>query len=408
MKTFFRKLVYHNIPENTPIRYRKNCILSNKLALFFLILSFFIYLTTQITTLIGFSEQAGATLNGIFCLLYFISFYINRKGKFQLGKPILIITANLHATLNFLSFGNEVRINWLFLTLFILPLLLYTSNEKREILIFSLIPLIFWGIAEEYLKYNEPFIKMNSEQINFWFWVNTILIFILLWGAFYNFFISTHEAEELFEKEKERSENLLLNILPLPIAEKLKKGEKVIAEHYENTTVLFSDIVGFTQFSANIPPRELVMVLNDLFSEFDDLTKKHKVEKIKTIGDAYMVAGGIPGEDPNHAKNIILFAIDMKKALEKWQKKKNINLGLRIGVHSGDLIAGIIGKNKFIYDIWGDTVNTASRMESHGENGKIHLSSSTYELLKDEFDFIPRGMINVKGKGELNTYFLKV
>ena len=179
----------------------------------------------------------------------------------------------------------------------------------------------------------------------------------------------------------------------------------MIAEHYENVTVLFSDIVGFTEYSQKVSPQILVNKLNELFSEFDDLSVRFDLEKIKTIGDAYMVISGAPEENPLHAEKILDMAIEMLNVLYIWQKKESVDLGLRIGIHTGSIVAGVIGKKKFIFDIWGDTVNTASRMESHGEPGKIHLSGVTYDLLKDKYNFSSRGKIKIKGKGEMETYF---
>jgi adenylate cyclase len=213
-------------------------------------------------------------------------------------------------------------------------------------------------------------------------------------------------AEKILRKEQEKSERLLLNILPESIAEQLKQGELNIAKEFQEVTVLFADIVGFTQLSSEISADKLVYLLNDIFSAFDHLTEKHKLEKIKTIGDAYMLVGGLPNPQKNHAIAVAEMALDMLEEMIKFNDKYELNLNIRIGINTGCVVAGVIGKKKFIYDLWGDAVNTASRMESHGIAGKIHLSETTYNLLKSGYIFENRGLIPIKGKGEMNTYLL--
>ncbi|RHX88620.1 adenylate/guanylate cyclase domain-containing protein [Leptospira stimsonii] len=212
---------------------------------------------------------------------------------------------------------------------------------------------------------------------------------------------------EGLEKERQKSESLLLNILPKAIAERLKSGEGVIADYIPNSTVLFADIVGFSKLSTQIPtPNQLVEILNQIFTCFDDIASKYQLEKIKTIGDCYMMAGGIPNPTTDHAEKIALAGIEMISGLKDLQKSWKYEFNIRIGIHTGDVVAGVIGKNKFVYDLWGDSVNTASRMESHGQPGKINCSEATYEALKDLFEFEDRGIIEIKGKGPMRTFFL--
>ncbi len=207
--------------------------------------------------------------------------------------------------------------------------------------------------------------------------------------------------------EHERAEELLLNILPQPIAQRLKKDKSLIADKFEGASVLFTDIVGFRALSKNLEAAEIVQMLNDIFSIFDDLVEKYGLEKIKTIGDAYMVAGGLPEPQDNHAEAIADFALEMQEKAVLFNAEQNRSFDIRIGIHTGKAVAGVIGKKKFIYDIWGDTVNTASRMESHGISGEIQVTEQTYNLLKDQYSFVERGEIEIKGKGLMKTYFLK-
>jgi len=215
------------------------------------------------------------------------------------------------------------------------------------------------------------------------------------------------EARRWLRVEQEKSERLLLNILPETIAHQLKdKDHPAIAEHFAEVSVLFADIVGFTALSASMSPIDVVQLLNHLFSAFDNLADHHGLEKIKTIGDAYMVVGGLPIERSDHAEAIADMALDMQRALVQVNKTNHYSLSIRIGIHSGPAIAGVIGRRKFIYDLWGDTVNTASRMEAYGIPDHIQVTETTYHCLKQAYLFQERGTIDVKGKGAMTTYFL--
>jgi len=208
------------------------------------------------------------------------------------------------------------------------------------------------------------------------------------------------------QAEKAKSERLLLSILPEAIAEKLKHNQDIIADSFPEATVLFADIVGFTELSANRSPIEVVGLLNKIFSAFDTLAHQHGLEKIKTIGDAYMVAGGLPIPRSDHAEAMAEMALDMLNEIIQFNTETGVELAIRIGINTGPVVAGVIGTHKFIYDLWGDTVNIASRMESHGLAGCIQVTATTYELLQDQYIFQQRGAIEVKGKGEMTTYML--
>jgi class 3 adenylate cyclase len=206
--------------------------------------------------------------------------------------------------------------------------------------------------------------------------------------------------------EQETSERLLLNVLPAPIAARLKQADGVIADAYDEVTVLFADIVDFTSASEKITPAQVVEVLDELFSVFDQLARRQGLEKIKTIGDAYMVAGGLPDPHPDHAQAVAEIALAMRDEVAKRADPSGRPLAVRIGIDTGPVVAGVIGRSKFIYDLWGDTVNTASRMESHGIAGCIQVTDRTYRRLRDRYRFERRGPIAVKGKGEMVTWLL--
>lgn len=214
------------------------------------------------------------------------------------------------------------------------------------------------------------------------------------------------KTEEVAQKNKE-NEALLLNILPEPIAARLKGGESPIADNFAEVTVLFADIVGFTALSGRSAPQEVVELLNNLFTRFDNLAQRHGVEKIKTIGDAYMAVTGLPMENPDHARIMLDMALDMLDEARKHSRETGKEIRIRVGVNSGPVVAGVIGKSKFIYDLWGDTVNLASRMESNGVAGAVQVTRAVYERLKDKYEFEERGAIEVKGKGLIEAWLVR-
>jgi class 3 adenylate cyclase len=214
------------------------------------------------------------------------------------------------------------------------------------------------------------------------------------------------EEHRLLLGEQERSEGLLLNVLPASIAARLKEGEAVIADTIREVTVLFADVVGFTELAGTSPAQEVVAILNELFSRFDELADRWRLEKIKTIGDAYMVAGGLSTPGFGHATAVAEMALEMLDATEACSRDVGHSLVIRIGIDTGPVVAGVIGRKKFAYDLWGDTVNTASRMESTGLPGQIQVTERTYDRLGDRFRFEERGLIDVKGKGDMRTYLL--
>lgn len=222
------------------------------------------------------------------------------------------------------------------------------------------------------------------------------------------------EKNDLLSQARSIAETLLLNVLPKPIARRMQAGELRIAEHFSDVTVLFADIVDFTQLASDLHPEELVSLLDAIFTDFDALAERYNLEKIKTIGDAYMAVCGIPEPNPQHCLNVVRFALDMLRVIEKYSihgapqlPTSDNHLRLRIGIHTGAVVAGVIGKKKFSYDLWGDTVNIASRLESHGVAGEIHCSQEVYEMLQESCIFEMRGETELKGSITMTTYFLR-
>jgi len=229
----------------------------------------------------------------------------------------------------------------------------------------------------------------------------------LIFVAVYLAIRMAENAEDALEREFNRSENLLLNLMPNSIALRLKHDpSEIIADHFQEVTILFADIVGFTPRASQLSPRDTVQFLNRVFSEFDRLAEKYRLEKIKTIGDAYMVAGGMPDQRVGHAVDVGNMALDILDVTQKLSAELQDELTVRVGIHTGPAVAGVIGTRKLFYDVWGDTVNTASRMESHGTAGKIQVTEEAKRALGAGFRFESRGTVDIKGKGPLELYYL--
>jgi adenylate cyclase len=236
--------------------------------------------------------------------------------------------------------------------------------------------------------------------------LNVVIGGTVVFGLLATFAQQREEALEALRIEQGRAENLLLNILPRSIADRLKADTATIADQFTEASILFADVVDFTPLSDRLQPAEVVGVLDELFTYFDSLADRFNVEKIKTIGDCYMVAAGVPTPRADHARVMALMAIDMREAMRSRDAVGHLGLELRIGINSGPVVAGVIGRKRFLYDLWGDAVNMASRMESQGTPGRIQVTQATYELLCDEFVLEPRGTVPIKGKGDVETWYL--
>jgi adenylate cyclase len=249
------------------------------------------------------------------------------------------------------------------------------------------------------------------EPLPGWFTTTMLALNIVVGGAIVFTLLAVFASQRsaalaALRVEQAKAENLLLNILPSSIADKLKAQTQPIADHFVSASILFADVVDFTPWSERHQPADVVGYLDHLFSHFDDLAERYGLEKIKTIGDCYMVAAGVPTPRPDHARALALMALDMLEAMRSDDKVGHLGLELRVGINSGPVVAGVIGRKRFLYDLWGDAVNTASRMESHGTPGRIQITRATYELLEDEFECESRGPIAVKGKGEIEAWYL--
>ncbi len=348
---------------------------------------------------IRFEERLAGTIPlsyAVISLFSIIHFGRTRRYHFFRFSQLMLIL--LLPFLLMVTLGGFVNGSAVIMWALICPLGAMLFDEYRQALrwflaFLSLVVLsgflqLYWGFANH----------LSSGLVIFFFVINLIgvgsLIFVMVF-----YFVGQKNAFQ------EKSETLLLNILPKEIVAILKNDPRTIADHFEDASILFADVVNFTPMSTTMTPIELVELLNEVFSHFDSLVEKYGVEKIKTIGDCYMVASGVPRPRADHAQALTRMALEMRDYVSQ-REFHGRKLAFRIGLNSGPVVAGVIGRKKFIYDLWGDTVNTASRMESYGQGGIIQITHATYKLVKDDFVCESRGTMNVKGKGEMEVWFV--
>jgi len=340
----------------------------------------------------------------VFALLSVILFHRTRTYRFFLFSQLLLIL--FLPFLLMIALGGFVNSSAVILWSLMSPLCAFLFDEPRHALrwLWAYLGLI---VASGFLEFH-PLVSSSFSPtlVTIFFVLNigavsAIAIILLV------YFVS--EKNRLFvllQNEQVKSENLLLNILPKEIAAILKNESRTIADQYTEASVLFADMVGFTPLSAKLAPVEMVELLNEAFSFFDSLLDKYKVEKIRTIGDSYMVASGVPMQRTDHAQALAHMAMEMRDYIAGHTFRNGHRVSFRIGINSGSMIAGVIGRRKFVYDVWGDAVNIASRMESHGLGDAVQITRATYDLIKDEFVCEPRGTVNVKGKGEMEVWLV--
>ena len=398
VRTLLRRLL--TPPDTIQPRFRRLFVVTNYGCVYgclshaFITLAFVLY-----------GAWALAAFNVFSTLMYAGAVVINRQGR-HLTTLLLIVFEVIGVTGMCVWYFGAGPGFTLYLLLLVLLAAFYPAEDHHlQPLLVALLALLF--LAFHYLSRTHPAVwPMPPAVADGLFVLNSLLVFALLSLAGFFYSDAATRAEAALAEEHARSEALLQNILPAPIAKRLKENPGLVADLFAETSIMFADIVGFTPFSQRIRPEDLVGFLNRVVSRFDDLAARHGLEKIKTIGDAYMVVSGLPVPRADHARAAAEMALDMQRAVEEIVFDDGTALCMRIGIHSGPVVAGVIGKSKFIYDLWGDTVNTASRMESHGLPGRIQVSSAFRDLLGDAFVFEKRGEVEIKGKGLMTTYFL--
>jgi class 3 adenylate cyclase len=347
-------------------------------------------------------------LQVVYALGYLPTLWLNSRGHRVAATTWLVLGSHLLVVSQVLVEGTGFDVHLFFLLHTMLPFLVFDPRHNRRMFTLSALAgidlVIVVGLAGR-LPHLGPAIAADRLRV---------LRPILLGGLFATLAACAHYArratliaEAALDRAHQRSEELLLNILPPSIARRLKLDGGQIADGFAGVTVLFADIVGFTSMSSRMPPERVVGLLNDLFCRFDDVAGQLGLEKIKTIGDCYMVAGGLPEPRVDHADAVAEMALCMVEIVAEVSRRSPEPFVIRIGIHSGPVVAGVIGKRKFIYDLWGDTVNIASRMESHGVPGAIQLSDASRRLLDGKFRLQHRGLIDVKGRGAMETWLLE-
>jgi adenylate cyclase len=333
-----------------------------------------------------------------------IVFHLTRRYRPFLFTQLLLIL--FLPFLLMLALGGFIRSSAVILWSLLAPLGALLFDEPRRALRW-LTAYLSLAILSGYFEFHPLVLSsLSPATVTFFFILNistvsAISIFLLAY-----FVNEKNRLFALLRGEQAKSENLLLNILPGEIAAILKNESRTIADHYTEASILFADMVGFTSLSAKLAPAEMVELLNEAFSFFDSLVDKYDVEKIRTIGDSYMVASGVPRRRANHAQALVWMALEMRDFIATHTFRNGQQVSFRIGINSGPVIGGVIGKRKFVYDVWGDAVNIASRMESHGTGGTIQITRATYELIKDEFVCERRGTVDIKGKGEMEVWLV--
>jgi adenylate cyclase len=355
---------------------------------------------------------AGSWLYGaiqlVYAALYLPTLWLNHRGHHTAATTWLVLSAHLSVVSQVLVEGTGFDVHLFFMLHAILPFMVFPPRSTRVMFALSALAgldLILVIVLGPQLPQLGPAIMETHLA-----WLRPTLLgglFITIAACANYARRATLLAEDALDRAHARSEQLLLNILPPAIAGRLKAASGTIADDFAGVTVLFADIVGFTTMSARMPAERVVDLLNDLFCTFDDLAGSLGLEKIKTIGDCYMVVGGLPELKPDHAEAMAKMALGMMTIVHKAGKQIGETIDVRIGMHTGPVVAGVIGKRKFTYDVWGDTVNVASRMESHGTPGMIQLTAATHRILDGKFAMKPRGTIAVKGKGEMETWYLE-
>lgn len=398
--TFFQKMVdigAKNKSSITEIRYLRVTNIASILGVIYnaiwMVVAFFL---TDAIVIYG--------SNGLLGLMFLLALIFNRKGWRVLASIWLVLASYMSLLLFLYLLGYSSGVEVICFLLIILPYMTFPRKARNIAHVFSILAcltliatVIFQSDITAHFGGLDPYI---SQIVNIS--ITSFICLILISSMS----MLIDKSEESLIAEQKKSEDLLHNILPANIIKDLKESGKTIPKRHKNITILFTDFEGFTELVASISEITLVNELNDIFGRFDEIMEETGVEKIETIGDAYMAACGLEEDTMDHAVKCVRAAKRMLAFLEERNKSHEINWKMRVGIHSGTIVAGVVGKKKFAYDLFGDTINTASRIESASEIGKINISSSTYELIKNDFTCLFRGKIFAKGKGELEMYFV--
>ncbi len=361
----------------------------------------------------GFSVVHWQLGNTLFALstFVFIAGYIgavfaNWRGNRRWASLIIITSLNLHVFRNAAEYGSASGGHLFFLPPLVYPLLVFSYKEKKEIVISMAASLLLLAAAVFIHRTVGAAFLTNAETQARLYDATLINVFALLLLILLYFYVQTGRIEQNLIREKERSDALLFNMMPRTIAERMKLGNRIIADEFDECSILFADIVNFSRLTRAMSPERMVIVLNEFFQCFDALVSKHSVEKIRTVGDGYFVASGVPDPRPDHLEAVCDLGLDMIDAARVLSHDLEVGIQVRIGIASGPVVAGVIGQQKYMYDLWGDAVNLAARMETNGEPGRIQMPAYCAEKLKGKYVLLRRGELEIKSFGPVVTYFL--
>ncbi|MBL9132703.1 MAG: hypothetical protein JNG86_15965, partial [Verrucomicrobiaceae bacterium] len=353
-------------------------------------------------------ELAILAVRGAGAALFLVPLWLNGRQRQPFARLALIGIALAYLTSSALLFGTAAPVHLYVIVIATVALAMFPEGERRRMLGVLVLSTVVFGFMLWLRATDRPLIQVKRPEVRLAMEVfisfGALLLAIVVTRALRT---TARRAELLAIREQERADRLLLNILPEQIALRLKEDPKTIADGFHDVTVLFADLVGFTPMSEKMTPGEILALMDRVFCRFDELVDQFGLEKIKTVGDAYMLAGGLPDPNSSHAEDVAGMALAMLDEVKKFHGPHGEPLSIRIGMATGPVVAGVIGRKKFLYDLWGDTVNTASRMESSGEPNCIQVNETTWQRLRDRFVFRERGGIEIKGKGRVMTWFLE-
>lgn len=402
MRALWQRFVSTGLQEGLDPAHRKNVIVLNTLVA--LVIPTQLSLVPVAIYLREFGTTPLLWVTALMLALQILVLACNASHHYSLARILFAFSGINNIALSTLIAGTETYAQFLMPAVMIGAFYYFPHEERKSLFVMvalSVFALVFleFGRVTPLIKVPANILPTAHSLVIFWFSVITF-------GFLYYGFITYRDSEVNLAHEREKAERLLRNTLPDEIVNILKENPGSIAKRFESATILFSDIENFTGLSEKLTPDELVKLLDEVFSRFDAIAESFGVEKIKTIGDAYMVASGVPRPREDHCKAMIEVAMQMKESFQEAQGFGH-NLRLRVGIQTGPVVAGVIGKKKFAYDLWGDAVNTASRMESHGLAGEIQVTEDVYKIVGADYEFVRRGVVDVKGKGPMAVFILK-
>jgi class 3 adenylate cyclase len=401
MRQLLRKILDLGVADDTPRDLAIALRATNLLALFMIVFSAVAAMASVLDA--GSPLLALAILS--LSLVYGMAMLCIAAGWIDLGRFALLIGACVHYIWINVALGRASGAPFWIVAMLGFPILTLARDERGKTILEYVILVVAFVVSQTLSNLYGPLI-LKPEATGVAFYIHLGQLTAVAGFGLYYYKNATVAAWVDLDAAREQIADLLGNMLPPSIATRLQHGQLRIADSHSEACVLFADLAGFSQLSRRLSPTHLVDVLNRMFSRFDEAALRLGIEKIKTIGDCYMVAAGVPSPRPDHAHALALMALDMQAAMGSVGAVGHLGLELRVGINSGPVIAGVIGRKRFLYDLWGDAVNTASRMESHGTSGRIQITRATKELLEDEFVCEPRGTISIKGKGEIEAWYL--